>query len=192
MAWRPALHYFVNHADELDAETIADTVAFLEEVWGHRDFSMQGRTPSSMAKHIAAWRRRREPGYGSIRTWAGLGGPTWTHRDGEDTSSAEPRRWHIVEIRDADELWKEGREMRNCVATYRAACEAGRSSIWSLRREAPDGRALRCVTIEVDPRRRCIVQIRGYGNRRATATAAALLGRWASTRQLRIARGSWG
>ena len=70
--------------------------------------------------------------------------------------------------------------MHHCVWTYAGKCIAGHASIWSLRRKA--GRdASRLLTIELDRDDRA-VQIRGFGNRLASADETKVLDRWAQAR----------
>lgn len=74
--------------------------------------------------------------------------------------------------------------MGNCVASYAWRCRSGSSTIWSLRRVA-DGAAPRSLlTIEVDPRRATIVQVKGRRNRRAPPSALAFVGMWAERERL--------
>jgi hypothetical protein len=76
--------------------------------------------------------------------------------------------------------------MRNCVATYAYKCTSGTSAIWSLRRHGDGATARSLLTIEVDPRRGAIVQVKGPGNRPGTPRALELLRLWATREQLEL------
>jgi len=159
LARLPQLIDYLATFDELPRQPIAELLAASERL---RGTAIAGRL---------AWRRSRW----HDQVWpAGLDG------------LAFDERWSIVELLDSRELAAEGRAMAHCVGSYAWRCHAGRSSIWSLRREA-DGRIASMLTIEVDPRSRTIVQIRGPANERRITAGHALLRAWAAREELTIA-----
>ena len=82
--------------------------------------------------------------------------------------------WSFVELTSGDDLFREGLALRHCVASYAARCAAGHSAIVSARFD--DERRL---TIEVEPRTRRIVQVRGFENRQATEEEWEVISCWA-------------
>jgi hypothetical protein len=74
--------------------------------------------------------------------------------------------------------------MRNCVASYASKCHSGAASIWALRRHADGDLPRSLLTIEIDPRRGAIVQVKGPRNRPGTPRALELLRMWATREQL--------
>jgi hypothetical protein len=83
----------------------------------------------------------------------------------------------VVQLTSASDLVAESRAMHHCVWTYAEKCIAGSASIWSLRLKG--GKSVsRLLTVELDRRHRA-VQVRGFGNRIATADENRVLDRWA-------------
>lgn len=95
------------------------------------------------------------------------------------------RAWTIRQLLSRDELVAEGKRMQHCVAIYAPICAAGVSSIWSL---ASSGltTSTPMLTIEIIPRSKEIVQVRGLRNRRANASEIELIDRWARSESLTI------
>jgi hypothetical protein len=71
--------------------------------------------------------------------------------------------------------------MRHCVAIYAESIASGGCSIWSLRR---DGN--RALTIEVDNKRRRIVQAKGKCNRRPEDWELRIVERWARENAMKM------
>jgi hypothetical protein len=67
----------------------------------------------------------------------------------------------------------------DCVHSYADRCRRGETTIWSMRLRV-DGEEKRMVTIEVDPHRRAIVQVRAKCNRRPGDRSAAIIQAWAT------------
>jgi hypothetical protein len=82
-------------------------------------------------------------------------------RDGEE----KDRDWSIQEILENRALQAEGRAMRHCVYSYANQCWRGETTIWSLRLRIND-QEKSMVTIQVDPRKRAIIQARAKCNMR--------------------------
>jgi hypothetical protein len=95
--------------------------------------------------------------------------------------------WSIVELCDREQLREEGRAMRHCVGGYAVHCGSGRSSIWSLRRDAGRG-SESVLTIEVSPAQAAIVQLRGPHNRAPAGEALAIVRAWAAREGLGVDR----
>ncbi len=93
----------------------------------------------------------------------------------------EGATWSAHELRSYMALWKEGRALRHCVATYAGWAASGHSSLWSLRRDEQ-----RTLTIEIQPRNRRIVQVRGRHNRPPTDVEWAVVRSWAQANAMEI------
>jgi hypothetical protein len=160
------------------------------------DFSMKGRTATALQRLVDAWHRQlaRETKRLPLE-WApsGIGAFRLLQRDEENKISC----WIIEELLSSKALQDEGKAMHNCVATYTASCAQRRCAIWSLKlATSRDGARRHLLTIEVDPTKRSIVQVRGPCNRlpggdhagERLHTAMEMLRRWADQQQLTIAR----
>ena len=143
--WRPVVHWLVNHWDELMPEHVEEIVDGIHEVALSQtlirvpgdeivepprcpDFSVKGRTPTSLLRELE--RLRRLPivtPHGPQWPASSVAGMTW--REAGD----RPLTWDIVELRNARALRIEGATLRHCVAEYASACWRGKSRIWSLR-----------------------------------------------------------
>jgi hypothetical protein len=100
--------------------------------------------------------------------------------------SAPAAVWQLTELTNGAQLRVEGSSLHHCVASYADRCWRGGSRIWSLRLRR--GEKIRHVlTIEVDMKRRTIVQARGWKNRRAAGTPLRILRDWAVRERLRLA-----
>lgn len=201
--WRSALHFFIHHWEALGAERVQAIVDFLYAVrirpteLATRDgvvvqpppqpqFSLAGRTPQSLQRLVEAWHRELGRGRATGRAWApsGLSGMQYL---GAPEPGFETARWHIEEILHSSALVAEGRVLHHCVATYERRCVVGSSSIWSLRRQFEEAAPRPIFTVEVDPRTRTIVQVRGYRNKRATDHPRQILALWARQERLVLA-----
>ena len=140
------------------------------------EFSIHGRTPQSLLRLVNTW--RVDLMWGDIRTqsWAQSG--IRAHRGVEQQPGETPLNWSIVELLNSSALYAEGRAMHHCVYTYAGKCRRGDSAIWSLRIHA-DGQEKRMATIEINPRRRAIVQVRAKCNRRPGHRSLQIIRRWA-------------
>jgi hypothetical protein len=93
--------------------------------------------------------------------------------------------WHFREILDARALADEGRAMEHCVFSYARSIESGECAIWTQTLEDGTGH-WRSLTIEVHPRRREIVQVRGRFNRAPAARERIALDAWAARNALAV------
>jgi PcfJ-like protein len=81
----------------------------------------------------------------------------------------------------------EGRALHHCVASYAVKCVRGAAAIWSLRRRfGQDCAAKPVLTVEVAPRDRAIVRMRGYANRRPSGRLLEIVRMWAARERLRF------
>jgi hypothetical protein len=197
--WRSALHYFVNHQDELDAATIGTLVDFLYTIRIRPmatttadglvrtqpiepNFSLIGRPLASVLSLCKAW-KHDTLGPGSFQ-WPSSGLPS---RGWED----ELGEWRMLELLSNGALQIEGRTMHHCVASYWRACLSGRSSIWSLSLRQGDGAYASRCTLEVRKANLTIVQIRGPNNRPALGRLRTMIEDWAAHAGLTVPDYAW-
>jgi hypothetical protein len=105
--------------------------------------------------------------------------------------SAAPGVWHLLELTNGAQLRTEGTALHHCVASYADRCWRGQSRIWSLRVLRGE-RVRHLLTIEVDMKKRAVVQARGWRNRPASGKPLRLLQDWTVRERLRLAiSGAW-
>lgn len=101
-----------------------------------------------------------------------------------------PSPWRMEELCTPEALVEEGKVMGHCVAGYATRCRHGTSAIFSLRRHSPQTGAadvvFSYVTLEVNPGRRKIVQIRAYKNQPVNSSCMNMVRFWAQTNHLEI------
>ena len=142
--------------------------AILEE-----SFSFQGRTLGSIRKLAFDWHKRS---YGrKIQTFVSWTAqfPSWQGKYAKETIFA-------VELTTNRDLAEEGNRQHHCVFLYSDGCARGRVCVFSLRWNYAGIVARHRVTVEVDPQRRMIVQIRGQLNRPATDDEMSVVKLWAA------------
>lgn len=191
--WREAARFFcANPAGREEIDDLCDYIVAARE--RDRRFSLKGRTLASLRRLSAEWhrdvaavarieamrRRLAGPQAASETRWAGSRLQNWSWQPPGKEARARREEFVMVQLTSAEDLVAESRAMHHCVWTYAGKCIAGHASIWSLRRKA--GRdASRLLTIELDRDDRA-VQIRGFGNRLASADETKVLDRWAQAR----------
>jgi hypothetical protein len=193
--WRTVLWFFLAHP-EMGLEQVNPIIDFIhankfageEAVTEHGvrrrpapwpDFSMKGRTFKSILRLACAWHSDLSMGEkGRSFSWTKSGIPDYRFsekRDGEE----KDRDWSIQEILESRALQAEGRAMRHCVYGYANQCWRGETTIWSLRLRINDHEKS-MVTIQVDPRKRAIIQARAKCNMRPGGQSNEIIRRWAA------------
>ena len=148
-------------------------------------FSMKGRTVHSMLRWMQDWHRGLGLANGGL-TWAPSSPQPMMIEEPSEDPSAPPSVWQLMELTNGAQLRTEGTALHHCVASYADQCWRGASRIWSLR--VHRGKKVRHVlTIEVDIKRRAVVQARGWGNRVAFGKPLRLLQDWTARERLRLA-----
>jgi hypothetical protein len=151
----------------------------------HPSFSMQGRTVRSLLRLMQDWHRSLGLANGGL-TWTPSPLEPMLIEEPSQDASAPPVVWQLMELTNGAQLRTEGTALHHCVASYADRCWRGASRIWSLR--VRRGEKVRHVlTIEVDMKRRAVVQARGWGNRAAAGKALRLLQDWTVRERLRLA-----
>ena len=103
----------------------------------------------------------------------------------EFESQVGKKRYHIVELTSYDDLCKEGKRLRHCVATYVEECMEGWCSIWSLRLDAGQEEEKSLVTIEVDTEGN-IKQALGKHNSNPKPEHMYIIRKWATQEKLKF------
>jgi hypothetical protein len=197
--WQTVLAFFAKNP-MLDRTQVGPLVDFISYRRGQEhDFSMKGRSGLALLRGMHEWHaqmhnervvRRHNPTMPELFKTSGLKPGRW------DKSHRSPKGhhihdlWYIEEILSSSELFKEGREMRHCVASYGGRITSGDTSIWRLHHEENEG-AWKLLTIEVSNRSRQIVQARGVCNRQPTGHELAILTAWANMNLLTMSLGRW-
>ena len=150
-------------------------------------FSMRGRTVPSMLRLMKGWHRDLGVSDNTATfTWARSPFKPWLLEEPRRNEEETPRRWHMMELIDSAQLREEGISLHHCVRSYAYRCNCGTSSIWSLRIWRGEKKRS-MLTIEVDPKKRAIIQARGRANRLASGKPLKLLHEWANREGLAVA-----
>lgn len=178
---------FVARHPEMSGEDLAVVLDGLAAIDGPLP-SMKGRTPRSLVtlgREASAAERARQDGrvdVGPLPAPPYGGGRYEIVNDphfGAPTFVVEPLRTGL-------ELVNEGLAMRHCVGTYADKARSGHVVIVAVRRCLSSGEEKRAVTVEVQPGRAAIAQVRGRTNRRATDVEQAVVRCWAGEQGLAI------
>lgn len=149
------------------------------------NFSMRGRTPDTLLRHVDAWHRRLgKESRGGQSQWLKSKYDDFRYIEGQ-AESRNMKVWTIRELLNSKELVAEGRTQQHCVATYAHSCLAGSTSIWTMDLQTSYELEKR-VTIELHLRTKTIRQVRGLRNRLASREELAVIRRWASQEGFRI------
>ena len=173
--WKEAARVFARHA--LAVNEIDDLVDFLRAAKTEDDgFSLKGRSLGSLRRRMEEWHR-------ALQKERAICGGAWPGRpipDAEYRTGGEQKQavWRFRQIKTGNDLFREGQRMHHCVASYKHACVAGTSSIWSLTCEFPLGVLNKGVTLEVRADG-TIVQCRGFANRLPYGNERAMVKHWA-------------
>lgn len=181
-----ALSFLAQHP-EMSVADVATVVDGLASVEGDLP-SMKGRTPRSLlavCREARVAREARQNGrvdVGPLPVPPFTGGRYEIVNDphfGTPTFVVEPLRTGL-------ELVNEGLAMRHCVGTYAEKAKGGHVVIVGVRRCLSSGEEKRAVTVEVQPARAAVAQVRGRTNRRATDVEEAVVRCWAQEHGLAI------
>jgi hypothetical protein len=161
--WRDTVRWLTRHREELTDEMCHLILMWSSRMW-HEQFSLRNHTPQTA--YEAAQRFVEMQSRPSDAKWPGHG-YDWEFLDENDNV------WSFRELTSGRQLLQEGREMHHCVQSYAERCLTGLDSIFSLSLNAR-----RCLTIQVNPTRKNIVQARGLCNRRPTPEEDFVMGLW--------------
>ena len=199
--WRTVWMFLVANARVFDTAQVGPLLDFVQSIRHDRiavegtagivmreppqpSFSMKGRTVQSMLRLMRDWHRSLGMAHGGL-TW----GPSPLRPMLVEEPSVDPSKpssvWDLMELTNGAQLRTEGAALHHCVGSYADRCWRGTSRIWSLRVRRGD-KIRHVLTIEVDQRRRAVVQARGWRNRRASGKALRLLQQWTARERLRL------
>lgn len=202
--WRTVWMFIMSRAGEINPTQIGPMVDYIQAVRHDQirietqegiteiappqpAFSIKGRTMPSMLRLIEEWHRSLGVAFSAATfSWARSPFKPWLMEEARRDEADMPKRWHMVELTNSAQLREEGATLRHCVGSYAHLCYRGNSSIWSLRMW--QGEKIRPVlTIEIDPRKRVVIQARGKVNRSASGKPRRLLHEWAIREGLQMA-----
>ena len=200
--WRTIWRFLITNAGAIDLAEVGPMIDFVQAIRHERvavatphgvvmrdppqpSFSMKGRTVQSMRRLMQQWHRSLGVGNSNV-TWAPSGLRPMLLEEPSQEPSVRPGEWQLIELTSGAQLRNEGAALRHCVASYADRCRRGASQIWSLR--VRRGEHVRHVlTIEIDMRRRAVVQARGWRNSAASGKPLHLLEEWTMRARLRLA-----
>jgi hypothetical protein len=200
--WRTVWTFLIANARTIDPAQIGPMIDFIQAIRHERvavetqdgtvmrdpplpSFSMKGRTVQSMLRLMQDWHRSLGVANGGL-TWAPSPLRPMLMEEPSQEPSAPPIVWQLMELTNGAQLRTEGSALHHCVASYADRCWRGASRIWSLRARRGD-RVRHVLTIEVDLKRRAVVQARGWGNRAPSGKSLRLLQDWSVRERLRLA-----
>jgi len=200
--WRTMWLFLIGNASAIDSAQIGPMVDFVQAIRHERlavetpdgivlrdpprpSFSMRGRTAQSMRRLMQDWHRSLGLSSGGL-TWTPSTLRPMVIEEPPQDPSAPPGVWQLMELTNGAQLRTEGTALHHCVASYADRCWRGASRIWSLRVQRGE-KVRHVLTIEVDMKRRAVIQARGWGNRAPSGTALRLLQAWSFRERLRLA-----
>jgi hypothetical protein len=200
--WRTVWIFLIANASIIDPAQIGPMTDFIQAIRHDRvametpegmveldppqpAFSIKGRTVESMLRLMRDWHRSLGLGSAGL-AWAPSPLRPMVLEEPSQDASAPPRRWQMMELTNSAQLRTEGAALHHCVASYADRCCRGMSRIWSLRfRRGEEVRHV--LTIEIDPKRRAVVQARGRANRAPSGRPLQLLQHWAARERVQMA-----
>jgi hypothetical protein len=200
--WRTVWMFLIANTRAIDPAQVGPMIDFIQAIRHERvpvetqhgivlrepplpSFSIGGRTAQSMLRLMRDWHRSLGVANGGL-TWAPSPLRPMLIEEPSQEPSAPATVWQMMELTNGAQLRTEGTALHHCVASYADRCWRGTSRIWSLRvRRAEKVRHL--LTIEIDMKRRAVIQARGWGNRAASGKPLRLLQDWAVRERIRLA-----
>ncbi|MGO8753176.1 MAG: PcfJ domain-containing protein [Thermoguttaceae bacterium] len=173
--WRETVAWLIAHGHDInDAESERILAWAMHEYTeservrydGGPPFTWKGRSVRAVLERSAEYLRPQNCCSCRSYRWVGHG---W------DWAPDNPSlcKWSFVELTSGEDLFEEGDAMHHCVACYAGRCVSGHSAIVSVR----CGES-RCVTVEINPRTKQVVQANGLCNRQATPEEQTAIGLW--------------
>ena len=200
--WRTVWTFLIAYARAIDLAQVGPMIDFVQAIRHERvavetpdgivlrdppqpSFSMKGRTVQSMLRLMQDWHRTLGLANGGL-TWAPSPLQPMMIEEPSQDPSAPPSVWQMMELTNGAQLRTEGTALHHCVASYADRCWRGASRIWALRVHRGE-KTRHVLTVEVDMKRRAVIQARGWGNRAASGKPLRLLQDWAVRERMRLA-----
>jgi len=146
------------------------------------EFSMKSRSLRSVMRMVRRWHGDLAKCKNNARlSWrrSSIRDFVYLEETRDSDSNRLQRIWSISQLLSGAQLLDEGRTMGHCAGIYSLACYKGRTTIWSMKQELNQA-TRRVLTIEVDPKTRCIRQARAKYNRMPNKHALEILKKWAA------------
>jgi hypothetical protein len=200
--WRTVWMFLIGNVCGIDLARVGPMIDFVQAIRHERvavetpegivmrdppqpSFSMKGRTVQSVLRLMADWHRSLGLANGDL-TWAPSPLQPLLIEEPSQDPSAPPIQWQLMELTNGAQLRAEGTALHHCVASYADRCRRGACRIWSLRIRRGE-RVRHVLTVEVDVKRRAVIQARGWGNRAPSGKALRLLQDRTVRERLRLA-----
>ena len=200
--WRTVWAFLITNAPAIDLAQVAPMIDFVDAIRHEQiavetpdgivlrdppqpSFSMKGRTVPSILRLMRDWHRSLGVANGGLM-WEPSPLRAMLIEEPSQDPAAPPLVWHLMELTNGAQLRTEGIALRHCVASYADRCRNGVSQIWSLRLRRGE-KVKHLLTIEVDLKKRAVIQARGWRDRIAVGKPLRLLQDWAVRERLRLA-----
>lgn len=177
--WHEATRFLPRFENEIDRTNLLDVMDYITNSAreNNNKFSFKGRTFSSLIKASNEWHKQQQ-----LKKFGDLNyafKPCPVNADWKWHDKQENCDWVVYQIPNSKELYREGKTMRHCVASYAGACRDGRSYIYSLMMVDGINAPERVLTIEVNSRLE-VVQVRGRCNASPKGRADYVTNKWIS------------
>ena len=186
MFWRNTVQFFCGHPflEHQEFYEVLDYLAYVKN--SDADFTFKGRTFSSLKRLSDEWHARAYLQRNRNRNlfWNSQDVTPFDYVDEENTTK---RTYKIEELCSSKELYKEGVEMRHCVAGYDLQCSMGRSAIFTLYEYEDENTVVeKLVTMEINLTDKEIVQARGKRNQKPSKKSISIIKEWAEEMEYSI------
>lgn len=190
--------FIARKGQELPDREVNPLIDYLNDCYRRNPkFNLKGRKMRTLLAEMHEWHdlnmfqnnqaRFSAPSKQKLSKWKGLNIDnfcTWYQFEEQPELNG---RYRIVQLNNSRLLEQESASQKHCVASYVQSCLNGYSSIWSFAKQDPATKVWeRLLTIEVQPNRRQIVQIRGKRNARPEEWQMAIIREWAMQSRLRL------
>lgn len=173
--WYTVVQFFVK-VECLSSDEIDHIVEYLEVKYSeNKAFSMKGRTFNALLNQANQWHRKKHFENAKVLNWKASGIPALYVEEEVDGMKIV---YKTIEIQNSFELYKEGEEMRHCVADYDEDCYEYQSAIFSLQKEVLGQPAERLATIEVGLPDLNIVQAKAKYNEEPCMKTVEMIDNW--------------
>lgn len=172
--WQETILWLVNKRDEITDDECEQILSWAMHEYTEskrgagRRFSWKGRNARRTMERSREYRQQIETPWLEYR---------WQSRGWDYVWEQSPQKiWSFHELTSSAELFREGKALDHCVASYAARCASGHSAVVSLRRSNSPR-----VTIEINPKTLQIVQARGKNNREGDKEEKQIISRWVNS-----------
>jgi hypothetical protein len=201
-SWRDVWMFLIANARTIDHAQVGPMIDFVQAIRHERlavetadgivlrdppqpSFSMKGRTVQSMLRLMQDWHRSLGLGNGGL-AWAPSPLQPMMIEEPSQDPAVPASVWQMMELTNGAQLRTEGMALHHCVVSYADQCWRGASRIWALRVHRGE-KTRHVLTVEVDMKRRAVVQARGWRNRAPSGKPLRLLKDWTVRERLRLA-----